>query len=409
MTLSDADKTTIREMIRTGIREVEAERRWLSPAALVGQTGGAQTEYVPTLAKAREIAEDCARTAIEAYKKDLPHWYEVHRRLDSASALVIVLFTLAGTIYQVAKHDQGGVRNLVHWVVGTDAKVKDVLAAEKKGWDTDDAFRAVTSSALRRWAEAQPAVDNPIRTFVKKTLEASPVLIFQGQTTFSLAERVNQECVEFNLQLTSVLTKPSLQASADRSALSPDHGSGTASIDPMRIPKACSNDASAALDAPLDIPFFARVYDTAADGPADNVFAILVVHREPKKSPGVIAVRTGANGGPAGLCVRYTTQNPQFRIDGERRESLDLVKAMVESGAGSDFWQVSISDAIKPHLGSRPPAFHLEQILHSVNVRPITSSADLEGEEECSGVTPVNDQVISARLLVFVNKDVDNY
>jgi hypothetical protein len=406
MPLSDADKTAIREMIRDGIAEAEAERRWIRPAALVGETGGAETEYLPTRAKAKEIADASVEAAIEAYKLDLPKWYQINRRLDSASALVVVLLALAGAIYQVGKHDQGGLRNLVHWVAGTEAMVKQVLAADKRDWDTDDTFRSVTGGAFRRWAESQPAVDNPIRTFVKKALEASPVLVFQGQTTFSLAERINKDCVDFNLQLTSALTTPALPASAQSRA--PSHISGATSIDPMRIPKACSNDAAAALDAPLDVPFFARVYDTEADGPADTIFAILVMKREPKEDTGTVAVRRGANGGPAGVCVSYTTQNPQFRIDGEHKESLGLDEAMVESGAGSDFWQISLSEAIAPHFGDRPPAFHLEQILHSVNVRPITSPADLAGDDECAGVTPVDDQIISVRVLVFVNKDVDN-
>lgn len=408
MPLSEDDKTSIREMIRVGIAEAHRERRLLDPAVLVGETGGADTEYVPTRAKTKEIADGSAKAAIDAYKKDLPKWYDIHRRIDSASALVVVLIAIAGIFYEGATHDQGGVRNLIHRIAGTEEKVKQVLASEKEGWDKDDTFRQVTRGAFRRWFEDEPTVSNPIRTFVKKTLEASPVLVFQGQTTFFLAERVNGDCVEFNLQLTSALTTPPLSAVADESAHLPDLSGGAASIDPMRIPRACSNDAAAALDSPLDVPFFARIYDTEADGPADKVFAILVVKREPKEGTGQVNLITGDDNGPAGLCVSYTTQNPQFRVEGDRRESLNLSESMVESGVGSGFWQVSISDAITPHRGDRPPAFHLEQILHSVNVRPIIGAADLAGGDECAGVTPVDDQIISVRVLVFVNKDVDN-
>lgn len=403
MSLSDNDKATIREMIRDGISEAESESRFLSPEALLGETGGADTEYIPTRIKAQEIADSSAKEAIETYRKNLPKWYQVNKRLDSASALVVVLLVLVGAAYELMMLDHGGVRGVIHWAAGTEHKVRQVLTAEKDNWKNDRHFRSATGDAFKRWAESEPGVTNPIRGFVRRTLEASPVLVFQGQSTFFLADRVNHDCVRLNLQLVSALTLPN-RLGADPQT---DQSSNGIALD-SSITNACDNDMALYIDAPLDVPFFARVYETDADGPADKVFAILVVTREPKEGAVGDPIRTGSNNGPAGLCVSYNTQNPQFRIDGERRETLDLVQSMSESGEGTDFWQVDITEAISPHLRNRPIAFHLEQILHSVNVRPITDASDREGYDECEGVTPVDDQIISVRVLIFVNKDVNH-
>lgn len=403
MSLSESDKSIIREIVRDGLSEARRGPRYLGTEALVGEKGGSETEYIPTRMKAQEIADASAKDAIETYKKNLPKWYQVHKRLDSASALVVVLLALAGVAYEVAMEDQGGVRGIVHWAAGTETRVRKVLNAEKGNWKNDQDFRSATGDAFKRWAESEPAKSNPMRDIVQKTLEASPVLVFQGQSTFFLADRINEDCVSLNLQVLSALTIPSLLDAESPPALDV----AETELDPSRIPNACGNNLAVYIDAPLDVPFFARVYDTKADGPADTVFAILVVTRAPKDDAEENLVRTGGNNGPAGLCVSYTTQNPLFKVNGERRESLDLVQSMIESGEGSDFWQVSISDAISPHLQTRPPSFHLEQILHSVNVRPITDPTDLLGYEECEGVTPVDDQIISVRVLVFVNKEVN--
>jgi hypothetical protein len=422
MPLSDADKTAIREMIRDGISEVEKEGRWLRPGSLVGEKGGTETEYVPTLAKAKEIAENSAKEAIDAFKKDLPKWYQVNRRIDSASALVVVFVALAGAIYQVAYHQRGGVRNLVHWVAGTEAKVQTVLAVEKERWDADETFRTVTGRALDRWAKDQPVVENPIRSFVTRALEASPVLVFQGQQAFYTVDAINNDCLVLNTALAKAVGKfnpfegtenvvaaesPEEVAQASfPDEYSGERNEGQRPIGLAQIINACRGFADLTPISDLDVPFFARVYETKEEGPPDRVFAILVVNRVPRQGIGSVSAKIGKNGGPAGLCVSYTTQNPSFRINGMRRETFELAGFMSESAPGSDFWEIDVSKAIIPHVGSKPNSPFVAQVLHSLNVRPIFSAEDLDNDDECQGVTPVDDQTISVRVLVFVNKGV---
>jgi len=418
MSLSGEDKDQIRAMLREGIVDAAQRHRWLGPEDIVDDKGGANTGYIPTKSKVEEIAEARAQAAVDEYKKSLPKWYEFNRRPDTSSALVAVILFVAGAIYQVAAYNQGGLRNLFHWVVGTETKIRDVLKSDKEHWDTDQTFRAVTGGAFTDWVQGVSNVDNPIRALIVKTLDASPVLVFEGHTTFSLAEPVNKDCYKFNLQLANALTAPTL---SPYDSTAPANDGNATRIDTAQIQKACINSAAAALDAPLDVPFFARVYKTESDGPADRIFAFLILKRTPTKSayllkkwaphfdPAPETADLASADKPDGLCVTYTTQNPNFRIDGKRRQSFGLGEAMTEIGTGGTFWQINISEAIENHIGSTPPAFDLQQVLHSVNVQSITSDEDLAGKDACADVKPVKDEIVSARVLVFVNKDVDNH
>ena len=395
------DRHQIEHIARETIDMQEEKQGWLRRTHLDGDVEDGDERPVPTKSKVDTLAGG----AVDRWAKQQPKWYDVRKRLDSASALVIVLLVVCGLIYEMWDGKKDDLPALFHAIADTDTQIDARVDKSRKDWVVSEPFSVATGNAFREYTQKNPEIENPIRRLVAETLEANPVLIFHGQQVMSDETPLsihNKDCIPFVMGLVSLVTQ-------DQERDIPEE------IGIQQALKVCSSDVVVSGENTLDVPFFARFSGTPGGG-SDEVHLILHIEGTAKDAEGmdINFAKPGPNGGPLGLCVTYQTTDVN-RMAGTNAMPHGLFVGDVLESSGNGFWVGSLTDKVVEALGGdgsgQPDPQHL---LHSLNVEYIREPETQGGQESdgsppgatvCEEVATVTDVNIIVRALLLVNKE----
>jgi len=299
---------------------------------------------VPDYEMAKKIAQD----EIDKWHKKQPPWWKPLQRLGSAGLVgVALLWVLNYASEKMAETPL--VSNAVHWLADTDQQIASVL----------DTMAKTPSSSV-----------NSLHALVKKTLDANPILMFQGQGRLGTILPV---------EVTNEFCERSFQTAAN----------GGLEYDPDQLRAflaACSAQselrANLRSDPSMDVPFFAR-FHTDIDGARDEVYVLLFIKRSlfsvTNHGADEVVGTTGQQLEPsrydedkAGLVITYQSADPKNipKTDG----SLDISSLFEHRGDG--FWLADISDAVRNATGGAEKGeddedvkvrrLSLKDVIHSV-------------------------------------------
>jgi len=395
------DRHQIEHIARETIDTQEDKYGWLRRTHLDGDVETGDERPVPTKSKVDSLADG----AVDRWKKQRPKWYDVRRRLDSASALVVALLAVGGLIYEMWDGEKDDLPALFHAVAGTDDQIDARVLQSRTEWVKSDIFSNATGNAFRNYAQNNPEIDNPIRKLVAETLEANPVLVFHGQQLMSDETPLsihNEDCIPFVMGLVSLVTQ-------DQDREIPE------AIGIQQALKVCSSDVVVSGAHTLDVPFFAR-FPGAPGGGSDEAYLILHIEGTGKGADGkdVDFGKPGATGGLQGLCVTYRTTDVN-QMAGENAIPDGLFVGDVLKSSGHGFWYGNITGKVVEALGGdgsgQPDPQNLLHSLHVEYIRPTETLAEEEMAEDapdpkvCETVARVTDVNITVRALLLVNKE----
>ena len=301
------------------------------------------------------------------------------RTLGGAVAVAIVVLLLG--VYELANPDRAAVLDHLHDAIGTDGRVANELSR---------------MSTIIRTASAEGSQNrNPLYDLVTRTMQAAPVLAFHGEATFGEPLTIsitNQACRLF-------LSTP-IYASSEGDLPPPTvevtEGAG----------QFCNSEVKVDLTDALDIPFHARFFKLDNVGPPHQVRLALFIDRKNSDDDSQM-LDQGINNRPAGLCILYNAGSTHVETQYKIENGLLITKM---KSYGNGFWTANLTQTLKDAkiLAGDPGAIDATEFLHSISVRPVKPNEYLPAGHPCEGIASVDNQTISVRAMVLVNKMADD-
>ena len=268
----------------------------------------------------------------------------------------------------------------LHDTIGTDDRVGEKLKSMSSFSNADvDGSRNV----------------NQLYRLVTRMMQAAPVLAFHGEATFGEPLTIsitNQACKLF-------LSSPISASPVDD--LPPPTVQGTAGTDQF-----CNSTVKVDLKDVLDIPFHARFFKLDNLGPPHQVRLALFIDRKNSGDDSQMLDQV-INNRPAGLCILYNAGSTHVETQYQIQNGL-LIKKMKSYGNG--FWTANLTQTLKDAeiLAGNPDAIDATEFLHSVSVKSVKPNENLPNDHPCKGIASVDNQIISVRAMVLVNKMADD-
>lgn len=339
--------------------------------------------------KVREIARDEIAAARTAADKKRPRLLKptTWPRQTIGGSLAAALFGLVMLAVPVLRN---AMADTVHSAVGTDHRV--MQAFEKPTFVTG------VSAALDQLAASAGDGGNPILRYVGETMQQAPVLAFHGERTFGRTFEItlnDTECQERRRRAAETVEN------AEWEELPVPAGGG---IDVVEL---CEIKGNVDFGVALDIPFHARFFDDGPAAPAHDVWLILFVERKDIEHDTRIGPMRDAMNRPKGLCTVYKPASPAaFDADNPAAE-LRMLEISRFQPSDSRFYVTKLNGVLEAADAwrERPASRDAVMFLHSVLIDLVRPGE--EANSACEGIEAVEDQTVSVRAMVLVNKRVD--
>ncbi len=283
-----------------------------------------------------ESSHRIAERAIANWEETRPKWYDVRKRLDAATALVIAL-GLVGTVVVnlFVWRDRNLLQEAPHYLLNTDGRIMTAV----EGWAASDKFPNHTRVAIARIAADPPDDEpSPLTDLVKTTLASNPVMVFRGSMTFRKSEKVtaiDQGC----FAIVSYLQQLEIDGASD--PIGSDGAVGARDDAATPLHGDCQVFASLMSGTVLDVPFIARLNGSDRNR-QDNVTLVLQVRRkiEGENDAEVEDLRSTLNG----LVVEYDSLDPNLQDAGP----FDVPRSRITNPNGftkqnDGFWKASLN------------------------------------------------------------------
>lgn len=396
--ISDHERNQIESISRAVILSEEKEREWLRRSQLDGEIEQDDPRPLPTKEKVENLADE----AVLRWTESQPKWYDFRNRLDSAGALVVILSLSCGILYDILTPETKDLRNAVHYLADTDARITHGVETSREDWVKKPAFAVATSNVLRVLAEHETSATNPLRSLITKTTKTHSGMVFHGQHVFrgsSVFQVDNQICENFMKHLVIHLGENDplgIPTSFRR--------------EPGRAQGICRSQGYLLDSQSLDIPFFARFHETTDAVKPDSVRLALHIVGEAKDDDGTainLSDHSPAVKGPKGVCVTYQTTDKNLNVGETAIPTSGLFIGDKLESIGNGFWlsEDITGDIAKILRVGQVDKVDARHLLHSINLRVVGS-----GEEKnisCAGVEAIIDAHLIVRAFILVNKPLE--
>lgn len=314
-----------------------------------------------------------AREEIKKWHDEGPKLFQPKTwgRRTLAGAIAGSVAAILSGLYTFSNVDAEDISAQFHSAVGTKQQVRETI----KGF-----------------AQAGSTAENPIFQLIDKTMRQAPVLAFHGEQTFGRSfelELPDQECL-----LRRREEAQNLSSDEFKDLPLPQGGEALEDVEHL-----CAIRGLIDFGLDLDIPFHARFFQGEGDVPPHRAWLVVFIRRTDAKDDRALADEVDAQRRPPGLCILYKPASPAAGI-----ESLAITDI---ERTGNGFWIADLTQSLIDAgvWARRPNNPDATTSLHSLVIEGVLSfDADADTSPECTGVTPVEDQIISVSAMILVNK-----
>lgn len=382
----------------TDVKEDGSDERSMAEAARDGLLADKEVS---------DLAKENLRALINEEIDKRPKWWQPARWITewkSRSVVGAIVVSLILGVYAFVNTFTPGLRSTAHTVLGTDAQITAALAS------------MATTGAVGA---------NPLVTLVRDTIEAAPVVIFDGVGSFGneqFSGAIDPVCLETMLPLLTAFESTGYVQGEASAQTSEDIIENANSV--------CWRSSYIAPAPVLEIPFFANLTNTSEDAQLHSVQLILHVQRRIYSLPDTesegntrelnelnASERDRDYDGPLGLCVMYLAADDNVM---SRQGSDGMTGINILSGGrsgwvhhGNGFWSIDIVEQLAEFFSGFETNTTTggQRFLHSIRIEPIDSedskSDDESARRACEGQSPGRPgEIRIIRGLVLVNNDI---